>query len=200
MKHILIAIPIAKYIEPQTFKSIYDLIIPEGYKAHFQFFYGYQVDQVRNLIADWIVKGPYDYLFAVDYDISFTPDTLIKLLNHDVDVVSGIYIQRFHDRHVIEIFEETGQGGFQHIPWQNIKGKGLVQVGAVGLGCALIKKQVMVDIGYPQFYYRSALDHKDTYSEDLFFCRKALDKGFKIYADTTVLCDHTGSFTHRVNG
>ena len=57
MKRILIGIPTANDIHPQTFKSIYDQIIPAGYKADFQFFYGYNVDQVRNLIADWTVKG-----------------------------------------------------------------------------------------------------------------------------------------------
>ena len=43
MKTILIAIPTNKYVEPETFKSIYDLIIPDGYRTEFQFFYGYQI-------------------------------------------------------------------------------------------------------------------------------------------------------------
>lgn len=38
-KNILIAIPTAKYIESDTFKSIYDLIIPEGCKVTYQHFY-----------------------------------------------------------------------------------------------------------------------------------------------------------------
>jgi len=197
-KKILIAIPTAKNIEATTFKSIYDLIVPEGYETQFQFFYGYNVEQVRNLIADWIVKGSYDYLLAIDSDISFAPDTLVKMINHDVDVVSGIYIQRFHDRHVIEIFETNDKGGYNHMPYEKIKDKGLVQVGAVGMGCVLIKKQVMVDIGYPQFVYRTALDHNETFSEDLDFCHKANQKGFKIYADSSILCDHTGSYVYKV--
>jgi len=197
-KNILIAIPTARNIEATTFKSIYDLIIPEGYDTQFQFFYGYNVEQVRNLIADWVVKGPFDYLFAVDSDISFAPDTLVKMLNHGVDVVSGIYKQRFEDRHVIEIFEPNDIGGYVHMPYEKIKDKGLVQVGAIGMGCALIKKKVMVDIGYPQFVYRTALDHRDTFSEDLDFCQKATQKGFKIYADSSIICDHTGSFVYKV--
>jgi hypothetical protein len=51
MKKILIAIPTARYIEADTFKSIYDLEIPTGYETTFQTFYGYRVDQVRNLIS-----------------------------------------------------------------------------------------------------------------------------------------------------
>jgi glycosyltransferase involved in cell wall biosynthesis len=198
-KKILIAIPTAKNIEPATFKSIYDLIIPDGYETTFQYFYGYNVDQVRNLIADWIVKGDYDYLFAVDYDIAFPADTLIKLLNHDKDIVSGVYRQRVPETQILEIFEKNDRGGFTHIPYENLRNAGLMEVGACGFGCVLIKKKVMVGIGYPQFQYRSALSHNDTFSEDLDFCRKAGMKGYKIYADTSILCDHIGSFVYRVD-
>jgi len=196
-KKILIAIPTAKNIEATTFKSIYDLIIPDEYEADFQYFYGYQVDQVRNLIADWVVKG-YDYLFAVDSDISFAPDTLYKLLSHDKDVVSGIYRQRNADRQTLEIFEENDRGGYSHIDWEKIRGQGLVRVGACGFGCVLVKKQVMTDIGYPQFAYKSAIDHNNTFSEDLYFALRAKEKGFELYADTSILCDHTGSYVFKV--
>jgi len=197
-KKILIAIPTARNIEVQTFKAVYDLIVPEGYETTFQYFYGYNVDQVRNLIAEWVVKGEWDYLFAVDADISFPKDTLVKLLAHDKDVVSGLYIQRFSDRHVLEIFEANDRGGFTHIPYDKIKGKGLVEIGACGFGCALIKKNVLVDIGYPQFVYKSAINHNDTFSEDLYFAMKAREKGFKLYADTSILCDHHGMTVFKV--
>jgi FkbM family methyltransferase len=197
-KRILIAIPTAKNIEPETYKSIYDLIVPEGYQTTFQYFYGYNIDQVRNLIADWAVKG-YDYLFSVDSDISFAPDTLVKLLAHDKDVVSGLYIQRKPGQHILEVYEHNAQGGVSNIPYGKIKGRGLVEIAGCGFGCALVKSQVLKTVGYPQFKYHSALDHKHTVSEDVDFCRKALSKGFKIWADTTIQCRHTGSFTFNVD-
>ena len=197
-KRILIAIPTAKNIEPETFKSIYDLIVPEGYQTTFQYFYGYNIDQVRNLIADWAVKG-YDYLFSVDSDISFSPDTLIKLLSHDKDVVSGLYIQRKPGQHILEVYEHNAQGGVVNIPYGKIKGRGLVEIAGCGFGCTLVKSEVLKTVGYPQFKYHSALDHKHTVSEDVDFCRKALSKGFKIWADTTVQCSHTGSFTFNID-
>ena len=197
-KKILIAIPTARNIEAITFKSIYDLEVPDGYETTFQFFFGYQVDQVRNLIADWVVNGKYDYLFSVDSDISFPPDTLKRLVAHDVDAVSGVYRQRNADVQIIELFESNDQGGFTHIPYEKLKGQGLYEVGAMGFGCSLIKHKVFADIGYPQFQYFSAIDHANTFSEDLDFCRKAKNKGFKIYADTSIICEHHGSYTFRV--
>lgn len=191
-KKILIAIPTAKYIEPETFKSIYDLIVPEGYQITFQYFYGYNIDQIRNLIADWVVKG-FDYLFSVDSDIAFAPDTLKKLLSHDKDMVSGLYIQRKPGQHVLEIYEHNNIGGVTNIPYGKIKGRGLVEIASCGFGCVLVKSQVMKAVGYPQFVYHSAIDHRNTISEDVDFCKKALAKGFKIYADTSIKCRHIGA-------
>ena len=197
-KRILIAVPTNRNIEAQTFKSIYDLIVPDGYEVEFQYFWGYQVDQVRNLIAHWIVQFNYDYLFAVDSDIAFAPDTLVKMLNHNVDIVSGIYIQRIPGTHTIEVMRKNEHGGVTHVNWNDIKGQGLVEIHGCGFGCVLVKGEVIRSIPYPHFLYHSALDHKNTLSEDVHFCNQARDRGFKLWADTSIICDHIGSWTFKV--
>ena len=197
-KKILIGIPTARNIEAETFKSIYDLKIPEGYEATFQFFYGYNVDQVRNLIADWVVNG-FDYLFSVDSDIAFPTDTLVKLLSHDKDVVSGLYIQRKPGEHILEIYESNTTGGINNMPYGKLKERSLVEVAGCGFGCVLVKAEVFKVIGYPQFKYHSAISHSNTVSEDVYFCNKAKENGFKIWADPSILCRHTGSFTFNVD-
>jgi GT2 family glycosyltransferase len=190
-KKILIAIPTNKYIEPETFKAIYDLRVPDGYETEFQYFYGYCVDQVRNLICHWAER--YDYLFSVDSDISFTNDTLEKLLAHDKDVVSGLYIQRIPNTHTLEIYRQG-----RNVPYSDIKDRGLVEIDGCGFGCVLVKSEVIRKIGYPQFVYKSAIDHKNTVSEDVYFCLKAKEHGFKIWADTSILCRHHGATIYEV--
>lgn len=186
MKTVLIAVPTDKYVEPETFKSIYDLNVPNGYEVHFQIATGTQVDQIRNLIADWATR--FDYLFAVDADMSFAPDTLERLLSHDKDVVSGLYIQRKPGQHILEIYRNG-----RNVPYSDIKGKGLVEIDGCGFGCVLVKSEVIRAIGYPQFVYKSALDHAYTVSEDTYFCSKATQLGFKVWADTTIKCGHHGA-------
>ena len=193
VKKILIAIPTAKYIEPETMKSIYDQIIPEGYQTELQFFYGYQIDQIRNLIADWIVNKDYDYLFSVDSDIIFPPDTLIRLLNHDKDLVTGIYRQRLPNQ-TLEVYDQN----LQNIPIDNLPENSLIEIGGCGFGCVLVKKKLFVKIGYPQFVYHSAIDHKDTFSEDNHFCKAARENGFQLYADTSLFCGHKGTHIYEV--
>ena len=197
-KKILIAIPTARNIEAETFKSIYDLYIPSGYTVHFQYFYGYNIDQVRNLIANWVVNG-YDYLFSVDSDIAFPPDTLAKLLAHNVDMVSGLYIQRKPGQHILEVYEHNAHGGVSNIPYGKIAGRGLVEIASCGFGCVLVKAEVMQAIPYPHFKYHSAVDHANTISEDVDFCRKALAAGFKIWADAAMHCKHIGQTEFIVN-
>ena len=167
------------------------------YKVEFQFFFGYQVDQIRNLIAEW--GQHYDYLFSVDSDISFASDTLVKMLAHDVDIVSGLYIQRIQGTHHLEIYKKRPEGGGnERIKFEECKDTPLMQIAACGLGCVLIKGKVLKDVGYPQFTYHSALNHANTISEDVDFCRKAGNLGFELWADTTIRCDHTGDSTFKV--
>lgn len=193
-KKILIAIPTARYIEAETFKCIYDLEVPEGYEVTFQYFYGYRVDQVRNLIADWVVRG-FDYLFSVDHDITFPPDTLKKLVSHDQDLVTGVYRQRLEPQQ-LEVYEPLGSRmSAQDLFTKNWK---LIGIGGCGFGCVLVKKEVFVGVGYPQFEYYPALDHGNTISEDTDFCKKAMGKGFKLWCDPSILCGHIGSTTMHV--
>lgn len=195
-KKILIAIPTNKYIETETFKSIYDLEIPDGYKVDFQYFYGYSIEQVRNLIADWVIRG-YDYLFSVDSDIAFPKDTLKKLLSHDKDLVSGMYRQRKNDQ-IIEIYIPSKNGGTRNITIDEINSS-LIEISGCGFGCVLIKKKLFMDIPYPQFEYKMNNPHNILISEDNDFCLKAIDKGFKLYCDTTILCEHIGSTKFVIN-
>ena len=197
-KKILLAIPTAKYIESETFKSIYDLIIPEYADVTFQYFYGYTIDQIRNLIADWATR--YDYLFSVDSDIVLPPDCLVKMLEHDVPVVSGVYMQRKSNVEIIEIYRKNSTGGVSNIPFSEISRAGLYEIDGCGFGCVLVKSEVIREIGYPQFVYRSALLHKDTVSEDIDFCRKAQAVGAKIYVDSSIVCNHIGNTIFRPTG
>jgi glycosyltransferase involved in cell wall biosynthesis len=190
-KTILIAIPTAKYIEPETYKSIYDLEVPDGYKTEFQYFFGYTISQVRNLISEWAKR--YDYLLSVDSDIVLPKDTLTKFLKADKDIISGLYIQRIPNTHTLEIYMDTPNGGQKNIPYDLVKNRGIVEVAGCGMGCALIKSKVFQTIPYPHFEYHSALNHKNTISEDIDFCMKARKKGFKIWADSSVICDHIGN-------
>lgn len=190
VKRILVAIPTNKNIEAETYKSLWDLEVPEGYELDFQYFYGYQVDQIRNLIAEW-GKG-YDYVLSVDSDIVVPKFALKNMLAANKDIISGLYIQRIPNTHTLEIYGLTQGGGCSNIPYHLVRNRGIVEIAACGMGICLINSRVLRSLDYPHFFYQSALKHDDTVSEDVYFCQKARKAGFKVWADTSIQCRHIG--------
>lgn len=197
MKKILIAIPTDRFIEADTFKSIYDLEIPEGYELYFETFISDQIDEIRNNIAN--ISLEYDYLFSVDSDIILPKDSLKKMVNANKPIISGLYIQRIQNTHILEVYMDNSNGGVTNIPYELIKNKGIVEIASCGMGCCLIKTEVFKNIEYPYFVYHSAIDHSKTMSEDIVFCLNARKNGFTVWADSTIICEHIGQSSFNVN-
>lgn len=189
-KSILIALPTAKYIESETFKSIYYLTKPNDYTVDMECFYGYRIDQIRNLICYYAIENKYDYVFFVDSDIVLPSDTLIKLLSINKPIATGIYIQR--KKEIIPEIYINENGNIINENYKNLVEHKQIQIAGCGFGCVLVNIKVIKAVGYPQFEYHSAIKMEDTYSEDLDFCTKAINLGFDIYADTSIKCDHIG--------
>ena len=194
-KRVLLGVPYNKYVEPETYKSIYDLDIPASIDVEFQQFYGYNIEQIRNLIAHWAVN--YDYLFAVDSDIELPKDALTRLLAHDKDIVSGVYIQRKPGFEIVEAYKSTPSGGQVTIPWTELQPPGLYEVVGCGFGCVLVKSEVLRKVGYPQFEYHMNPNLTIKQSEDVDFCTKARAKGAKVFVDSSIVCNHFGKGSFR---
>ena len=193
-KKILIGVPTAKYIEVETFKSIYDLIAPPNCDLEFQYFWGYNVEQVRNIMVSWALNNKFDYLLSVDSDIIMEPDTLQKLLNcqnQQTAVSSGVYIQRKDGVRIPEIYVHNPQtGGQKNIDISEVQGDRLIEVEAVGFGCCLVRRDVFEQVGNPWFQYHSNIEFDKVLSEDVDFCIKARNKGYKIIVDTSIKLRH----------
>jgi len=189
--NILIALPTAKNIETDTFLSIYRLDKPDNVHIHLECFYGYNVDQVRNLISYFGIRNNFDYVFFVDSDIVLPQDALTQLLAHGKDVITGVYIQRKPNQSIPEIYPISG--GPNIVDPSFYKQKSIVEIGSCGFGGVLVKTNVLKTVGYPQFYYHDSLDFKYTISEDTDFCRKARDAGFKIYVVPWLRYEHIGT-------
>jgi GT2 family glycosyltransferase len=142
-------------------------------------------------------KIDYDYLMWIDSDIVFTPKHFQILLNHDKDIVSGIYMMDRGNQFATvkewdeEFFKKNGY--FQFLTPEDIKNKKeLIEVSYTGFGFILIKKGVFESMTYPWF---RPIDKKignmvDFTMEDVAFCIRAKEKGFKIWIDPQVRVGH----------
>jgi len=189
---ILIALPTAKNIETETFLSIYYLDIPEGVHVDLSCFYGYRIDQVRNLIVDHGLKNNYDYILFVDSDMILPRETLTALYNQQKDIVSGVYVKRaLGKENIAEAYIwDPIENKIRNIDRPEDLREELMEVEGIGFGCVLVKADVLRAIGYPQFQYFATLDFNETISEDSYFCMEAKKKGYKIHLLTTLLFEH----------
>lgn len=190
-KSILIAIPTQKYIETDTITSLFNMQRPKKTHLHLECFHGYRIDQTRNAICEMAINFMFDHVFFVDSDIVLPTNTLVKLLEHEQDIISGVYIRKTPNECTPEIFIEK-DGKSEHIHPVHLYGNDIFEIVGCGFGCALVSTDVIKEIGYPQFEYRLAQKWEDTISEDIDFCIKAKDKGYKIYCDPTIKCKHKG--------
>jgi hypothetical protein len=76
---------------------------------------------------------------------------------------------------------------------------GLEEVGSVGTGVMLIKREVFQGMSEPWFDMPWQYDNRGYMGEDVFFCKKAQELGFKVYIDHDVSKEigHIGTFEFR---
>jgi hypothetical protein len=143
-------------------------------------------------------KFKYDYLMWIDSDIVWDPDQIFQLINHDVDIVGGIYKMEGGTQFAtVKNWDEKfflKYGTFQFITDSDIQSmNGLTEVTYNGFGFMLIKYGVFESMEYPWFrpvYYDLGNNIYDFTAEDVGFCKTAIDAGFKIHIDPTVIVKH----------
>ena len=189
----LLAIPTARYIETECIESLFgmkkkgkvEMLIPRSYS----------VDVARNIIAKYAQEHKFDYIMWVDSDIIIPKDTLVKLLSHEKEIVSGVYsYKRLNGGEVVaKRFIDKKKEDYQDIKISEIKeASGLMQIDGMGFGCVLTKVSVFDKIPFPWFIYTQDM------GEDIFFCRKAMNEGYKLWLDTDVICGHIGTVNYDI--
>lgn len=141
----------------------------------------------RNQIAE--AAKDYDYLFFIDSDCVLPNGTLQRLFNHKKDIVAGMYFQK-SGLHCPVIYTRNEKGTFDVI--LDYPENQLIEVDGIGMGCCLIKTSVFKDIKDPFAPYQIE-NGAFIGAEDLSFCIRAKEKGYKVYVDTGIQALHQTS-------
>lgn len=144
----------------------------------------------RNQLAAQALKAEADYILWLDSDMIVPPDVIPRMLKHmedGKDFVSGIYFRRrapfapvLYSR-----IDREGHADFNDYPEDTV-----FEIAGAGFGCCMLRVSMLEDI---------ALNFKDwftpfnNYGEDLSFCLRALECGYKLYCDSTIKCGHVGT-------
>lgn len=164
------------------------------------------ISRARNtLTAKFLSTKESTHLMFIDADIGWEPWHLLALLNHDKDVIGGLYPMK-------TLPVKWCVNGIPGAPDNDPNG--LLEVTKTGTGFMLIKRHVLEkianhpavkpfnnDIGldpslnqYMKTYFDTAVRENRYYSEDWTFCENWRDLGGQIWVDKRILLRHTGTY------
>lgn len=193
MTKILIAIPSMDFVAAGFAASLATL--RKVGETKISFICSSLVYDARNKLAAQAIQLDTDYILWLDSDMTFEPDTLVKLIKDieeskdKIDIVSGLYFRRSspYTPVAFETFDVVdGEAKFEHYSGELT---GLHEVGGVGFGCLLMSTQVVFDVFGK---YGDCFSPIAKVGEDLSFLWRAAQLGYKTYLDCDVKCGHIG--------
>lgn len=190
-KKILIAIPSMDYVASGFAGSLASLA--KVGECKISFICSSLIYDARNKLAAQAIESEADYILWLDSDMTFKPDTLIRLLkdieDNNLDIVSALYFRRSHP------YSPVAFSKFDFVDneavFENYTGElsGLHKVEGVGFGCLLMDAQVVFDVFGK---YGDCFSPIAKVGEDLSFLWKARQLGYETYLDCDIKCGHVG--------
>lgn len=196
MKKILIAIPSMDYVAAGFAASL--AMLQKSGECLVSFICGSLIYDARNKLAAQALETESDLVLWLDSDMTFTPDTLQRLVKtmeeNDADIVSGIYYRRSAPYTPVAFAKVDINPETNDSYHEDYKGEltGVHEVEGIGFGCVLMKTDVIMDV-FGKF--NTCFDPLGHFGEDLSFCWRARQLGYKILLDFDVQCGHIGHVT-----
>lgn len=204
MTNVLVAFPVGGSVHPAFAKALlelqrFELLDPSSTYALLPIEYSASlyVEENRNIIVDLARERGAEWVLMLDTDESFQPNLLRQLMltahPDDRPIVFGMYsnVMRAPAQaegayyHVDMIYREVASGEYQtfEAPSDSLP----FFVDAAGTGVMLAHISVFDRVGYPYF----SLDYivptgktkPQVMNEDISFCRKAREAGYKLVCD-----------------
>lgn len=190
MNKVLIAMPCLDSIKSKTAYSLFNLRRNDDWRLVMQ--NGCDIAHNRNQLVDIAINEDYTHILFIDSDMQFNPDTLDKMLEHNTDIIGLLCHQRkLPPVAVFMPLEQEGNTKDEVVDF--VLPKELFEVLWVGTGILLIKVDVFKKLEKPFFEF--GYDGRRI-GEDVYFCRKAREAGFKIMVDPTLATRHIGEYAY----
>lgn len=186
---VLIAVPCMDQVPAQFAQCLATLGKVDKTIVAFQI--GSLVYTSRNDLVQIAIKQGCDYIFWLDSDMMFPPDALVRMfksLEHG-DIVSGLYFRRVAPfTPVVYDKLDIDDTGCHYTEPKDIP-DGIFEVAGCGFGCVLMPTDIMLDVIEK---YGSPFTPINGIGEDLSFCWRARQLGFKIVCDPDIPLGHVG--------
>ena len=143
------------------------------------------LDDSRNATVRELKEGRPDYLFFADADMIFDKATIVELIKQDKDIITGVYFSKSPPHNPVLRMYQPQTKRYESV-WTYPEGQ-IFTIDACGAGCLLVKAKVFKDLKKPYFKW----DSEKGLSEDIYFCKKAVEAGYKIHVHGGWTCGHS---------
>jgi hypothetical protein len=172
------------------------------------FFYGSDcyLDRGRNVCVFKFLETDCTDMFFVDSDVGFDQDAMLKMINHDKDIVAGAYPYR----NVIG-FPVCIYAGADKRPLVEENSK-LIKAGLITMGMTrirrdvfetMIEKKVVKKDNFNLYNFFNVgmvfPDDNQWYGEDVVFCKRWQSIGGELWIEPNINFTHTGNREHKGN-
>lgn len=165
---------------------------------------GMPFDMARNTGCLKLLELGWEWLFFLDDDVIAPPDTIVRLINHNKPIISGLYYRRYAPLAPV-MLKDTQNGPTWIVEYP---ANSLIEADFVGAGCLLIHRDVLKSLSplsnrchwFEWRCDRTDLGHLEKTSEDFTFCKHAKNHGYKIFVDTSIQCVHAGLSSSSIDG
>jgi hypothetical protein len=192
MKRILLGLPNTGYYHFMTVSSLVSLEIPKDCQISFRFVSNCLIYDARESLAKYAIDNGFDYLLMIDSDMVLPRNTLVELmdnLDNGYDLSTGLIFKRsypfqpcFYVKARISEIEKKFVPHLEGIiKWEK---NSIIPIEACGMATCLIKVDCLKQMETPMFYPFPDI------GEDITFCIKFRQKGFKLCVNTKVDVGH----------
>jgi len=149
-----------------------------------------KIISARNKVKDIFMERDHEYLFFLDSDVIAPNDIIQKLMKYEKDICAGLYLGgtsiqgQVRIMPVVFLFHDKEKNLVKIPSRDEVAGDDLVEAAAAGLGCTLVKREVMKDLTFRN------IGASTVGGEDAAFYKDAREKGFGCFVDYGVKCFH----------
>lgn len=185
-----IGLPVADRNIPVSFFDSWVLLDKPEFVYIRPSFPNVDIARIRNDLVTQALDSGCTHLLMLDTDQVYRDSDLIaKLLLHDLDVVNGLVYRRYPPFDHLCMKWDDNEKRYYKADDEEVFKKGLVEVDATGTGCVLYKTDVFKKIKQPWFEF-NVDDHGKAIGEDINFCKKLKEQGYKLFVDCSVNIGH----------
>lgn len=163
-------------------------------------------ENLNSIIRD--LRPEDEWVWFQSDDHTFEHDALTRMLgimdDHDLDVLVPLVLKRNPPwipvlyRALGRVEETSGAPLFETLTQHDIPETGVFEVDAAGSAGMLVRRQVLDDVGDPWFYNTTDQQGRQVVvNEDVTFCTRARDLGYRIHCTPDVVLGHIGIFVVR---